>query len=170
MIYPVCSLRPDYGHTASSSAAPPPRTRPFSIEACPTSSVPIRLAARASAPSATVDDFIGSLLSDGATALIAVTTSTWRDDARGKYMHVVHAEKNHGSHREGVRPREWGWRPSCWRDDRHLASVLLQLVEHVEQQLVRAATNGLFNQLFDGCAARAAEHGKYHAGSEVPRA
>ena len=31
----------------------------------------------------------------------------------------------------------------------HLSCVLLQLVEHVEQQLVRAATNGLFDQLFE---------------------
>ena len=42
----------------------------------------------------------------------------------------------------------------------HLSCVLLQLVEHVEQQLVRAATNGLFDQLFDGGTARAGEHGK----------
>ena len=45
----------------------------------------------------------------------------------------------------------------------HLSCVLLQLVEHVEQQLVRAATNGLFDKLFDGGTARAGEHGKYHA-------
>ena len=46
----------------------------------------------------------------------------------------------------------------------HLSCVLLQLVEHVEQQLVRAATNGLFDKLFDGGTARAGEHGKYHPG------
>ena len=52
------------------------------------------------------------LLSDGATALIAVTMSTWRrDGALGKgmvhclhaqYMHFVHAQQIHCNRRAGV--------------------------------------------------------------------